>query len=106
MDTAIKFSVKITKAEKLYIQSDGSTILAVDFDLLKEVDNGEPELVAHYSHGFPLETTKEEILAYFGNYILTYTANAERAATNAAFDAANAVADETISEIGDLEIKN
>lgn len=95
------YSVKITKAEKLFVQSDSSTILAIDFDVLKD---GAVEV--HYSHGFPLTTTKADVDAYFSDFIANYTANAERAAANAEFDAANAVADETIAAIVDTEITN
>ena len=104
------YSVKITGAEKLFVQSDGSTILAVDFDVLQapaaDAADQTPVFVVHYSHGFDLNTTKADIDAYFATFIANYTANAARAVQNAEFDAANATADATIAEIVGINITN
>lgn len=95
------YSVKVTAAEKLFIQSDGSEILAVDFDVLKD-----SEFVVHYSHGFPLATTSEEINSYLKDFVDNYSANSDRAEANAERDAAQKVADDTIAQVVGIEIKN
>lgn len=118
------YSAKITKAEKIYVQADSSEMLAVDFDVIetRTVEQADLDhenvpadtkigsewsyIVAHYSHGFPLTTTKEDIEAYFKTFIETTTANKARSVANADRDAAHAVADETIASIVGIEIKN
>lgn len=95
------YGIQITSAEKITVQSDGSTMLAVGFDVLEE-----GKTVVSYNHGFPLNTSKEEIEAYLGEFKANYAANKERAEKNAEFDAANSVADETIEALtsGDIII--
>lgn len=100
------YSVKITNAEKLNVQSDGSTILAIDFDVIQTVEGSEPVTVAHYSHGFALNTSPEDVTAYFQDYVANYTANEARRIANADIDAANAVADATIEAITGIDIKS
>lgn len=93
------YSIKITSAEKQNVQSDGSVQLAVGFDIYND-----DVIEASYNHGFPLDTTQDDLKAYFAVYLETYTANKVRAAANADFDAANKVADETISNIVGFEL--
>lgn len=92
-------SVSITKSEKITVQYDGSELLSVEFDVMKD-----GEFKAHYAHGFPLNTTAEEIREYFKNYCTNENANEERAAQNAEREAALKQADETIEEVQGLTI--
>lgn len=100
------YSVKITGAQKLIVQSDESEMLAVDFDVLCSVDGADPTVEAHYSHGFPLATTQADVYAYFQDYVANYTANAQRAEENAVRDEQLAVADATIAAIVGADITN
>ena len=76
-------------------------MLAVGFDVL-----GDDAVIVSYNHGFPLDTSKEEIEAYLARFKANYVANKERAEMNADFDAANAEADATIDALtgGDIII--
>lgn len=95
------YSATITKAEKLFVQSDGTELLQIDFDVLKD-----GQVIVSYSHGLPLATTTEEVQAYIKAFIENYEANAIRSAENAERDAALAQADKTIEDVVGLEIKN
>jgi hypothetical protein len=88
------YGIKITSAEKITVQSDGSMMLAVGFDVLEN-----DAVIVSYNHGFPLDTSKEEIDAYLADFISNYQMNKERGEKNAEFDAANKVADETIEAL-------
>ena len=93
------YEIKITSAEKLYVQSDESTVLAVGFDILKD-----GKVVASYNHGFDLATPAEDIHASLKAVMDNYEANEARTAENVAFDEANAVADQTIVDLVGAEI--
>jgi hypothetical protein len=88
------YTINITAAEKITVQADGSQLLSVSFDVVKD-----GAVAASYAHGFPLETTSADLQAYFKQWLDTYIANAAIAESNAANTAANAVADETISTV-------
>lgn len=81
-------------------------MLAIDFDVINTVEGSEPEVVAHYSHGFPLATKSDEVHEYLKNYLANFTANAARAELNKERDAALAQADETIAAVVGAEITN
>lgn len=108
------YTINITSAEKITVQADGSQLISVAFDVVENREvtaddvaaNSELVLgstanfpVASYAHGFPLETTAEDLQTYFKSWLDTFTSNQSIAQANSANTEANAVADETISTI-------
>lgn len=101
------YSIKVTAAEKIYIQAVGQWQLAVDFDVLNQEDEkSKPVVVAHYSHGFELETDEKTIEQSLKDFLTQYEANLVRAEANKEFDQANDKADATIAAVVGLDITN
>lgn len=101
------YSIKITAAEKIYIQATGQWQLAVDFDVLNQADEkSDAVVVAHYSHGFELDTEAKVIEGSIKDFLVQYEANLTRAEDNKEFDQANDKADSTIAAVVGLDITN
>lgn len=115
-------SIKITSAEKLHVQADNETVLAVGFDVLETRVSVEADVelgnlpdgakvgdeityaVAHYSHSYPLVTTPEEVNEKLAAFLTNWIANRQHTEKNAEHDAAHAIADETITTLVGSEI--
>jgi hypothetical protein len=94
-------TINITGAEKITVQADGSQLLSVNFDVVKD-----GAVVVSYAHGFPLTTSEADLEEYFKNWLATYENNKAIAEKNQANADANAAADATISTVVGKSITN
>lgn len=98
------YNIKVTGAEKIYIQATGQWQLAVDFDIMQVTEGSDPVVMQHYSHGFDLDTDKETIKSNLKDVLDAYVATQQRAEQNKVFDEANDKADSTIADVVGLDI--
>lgn len=93
------YSIVVTSADKLTVQESNETILSVQFDIRKD-----GEAVQTLRHGFPLEASEDEIMTALEAVLAAHISDSANAKRNAALEAANKVADETISALIGQEI--
>lgn len=91
-------TLKVSNVSKEYSPADNKNVLKVDFEIL----DGETAEVR--SLAFPLETTPDQLKTELTNYLNNYNLEKKQAEINAAQDAAEAQADETIAAISGLEL--
>lgn len=93
--------LNVTGIEKAHSIPDAADYLAVSFEIVRPDDG---EVVHSGTHGFPLESTEEEIRAELSKLIGTFLQDAERAEANAKVEATHRQADEVIANLSGAEI--
>ncbi len=102
-------ALNVTKVEKAHSIPDALDYLAVSFEIVrpstaKRAKKGAVEVVHSGTHGFPLESTEEEIREALGKLVSTFLKDAERAEANAKVEATHRQADEVIANLSGAEI--
>jgi len=96
-----KYTIRITAADKLHVQESDTTILSVQFDILRDDDT-----IETLRHGFPLDTSGSDVESELQKVLDAYIQDAQTAESKAVYAQADAQADATIAEIVGKEISN
>lgn len=92
------YQTRIIDAQKQPTYDDKVSQLAVTFEVFEVVD-GQETVLTKVTHGFPLETTQEEVQAQIEKFAASMAQDKATAEASADFEKANAVADETIAAL-------
>lgn len=112
----MEVKLKVTSVTKLDVQADNNTVLDVAYDIVEVTpapanpENPDAEatpteaVVRSDRQSFPLDTSKEAMVEALTKVKDLYISEKAQSAANAELDAANAQADQVITEVSGLEI--